>query len=105
VITRRETSFAHALSVDTKLFRWQLTTMTVLSTIEAGTKLEAVLDDAASSHEPIQIVGENTSAFLVAEDDWRGIQETLYLLSLPGMRASIREGLATPLADCVKFPG
>jgi PHD/YefM family antitoxin component YafN of YafNO toxin-antitoxin module len=77
--------------------------MTVLSTTEAGSKLDTVLDDAASKHEPIQIVGENTSAFLIAEQDWRAIQETLHLISIPGMRESIREGLATPLADCFKF--
>ncbi len=77
--------------------------MTVLSTTEAGAKLDTVLDDAASTHEPIQIVGENASAFLIAEQDWRAIQETLYLISIPRMRESIREGLATPLADCFKF--
>lgn len=77
--------------------------MTVLSTSEAGAKLQAVLDDAASSHEPVQIVGENGNAVLIAEADWRSIQESLFLLSLPGMRESIREGLATPLKDCFKF--
>ncbi len=37
---------------------------------------------------------------IIAEADWRGIQETLYLLAIPGMRASIQSGLETPLADC-----
>jgi prevent-host-death family protein len=77
--------------------------MTVLSTTEAGAKLEAVLDDVASSHEPVQIVGENASAVLITEAVWRSIQETLFLLSIPGMRESIREGMVTPLADCIKF--
>jgi antitoxin YefM len=77
--------------------------MTVLSTTEAGAKLEAVLDDAAASHEPVQIVGENASAVLVSEEDWRSIQETLFLLGIPGMRESIREGLAAPLEECLKF--
>jgi antitoxin YefM len=89
--------------VDSIGFRWQLYVMTVLSTTEAGAKLEAVLDDAASSHEPVQIVGEHTSAVLINEEDWRSIQETLFLLSISGMRESIREGLATPLTDCFKF--
>ena len=78
--------------------------MTVLSITEAGAKLQTVLDDAASSHEPVQITGENGNAVLIAEEDWRAIQETLFLLSIPGMRESIREGLAAPLADCFKFP-
>jgi len=77
--------------------------MTVLSTSEAGAKLQAVLDDASSSHEPVQIVGKNGNAVLIAEEDWRSIQETLFLLGFPGMRESIREGLATPLGDCFKF--
>ncbi|WP_323196222.1 hypothetical protein [Nodularia harveyana] len=36
----------------------------------------------------------------MSEADWTSVQETLYLLSLPGMRESIREGLATPIEEC-----
>jgi len=77
--------------------------MTVLSTTEASAKLQAVLDDAASSHEPVQITGDNGNAVLIAEEDWRAIQETLYLLGISGMRESIRKGLKTPLSECSKF--
>jgi len=77
--------------------------MTTLSITEAGAKLQTVLDDAATSHEPVQIVGEKGNAVLIAEEDWQAIQETLYLLGIPGMRESIRHGLATPLADCTGF--
>jgi antitoxin YefM len=89
--------------VDSYEFGWQLKSMTVFSTTEASAKLQEVLDDAVSSHEPVQITGENGSAVLVAEEDWWAIQETLHLLSIPGMRESIREGLKTPLSDCSKF--
>jgi antitoxin YefM len=78
--------------------------MTTLSITEAGAKLQTVVDDAATSHEPVQIVGEKGNAVLIAEEDWRAIQETLYLPGIPGMRESIRQGLATPLADCLKLP-
>jgi len=61
-----------------------------------------LLDDASEFHEPIQITGKRSSAVLVAEDDWRAIQESLYLVSIPGMRESIRSGLATPVAACTK---
>jgi PHD/YefM family antitoxin component YafN of YafNO toxin-antitoxin module len=61
-----------------------------------------LLDDAAESHEPIQITGKRSSAVLVAEDDWRAIQESLYLISIPGMRESIRVGLDTPVSACAK---
>ena len=61
-----------------------------------------LLDDASDSHEPIQITGKRSSAVLVAEEDWRAIQESLYLISIPDMRESIRSGLATPVAACAK---
>jgi antitoxin YefM len=40
------------------------------------------------------------TAVLISDDGWRAIQETMYLLSVPGMRESIVEGLATPLEEC-----
>ena len=42
---------------------------------------------------------------LVSEEDWRSIQETLYLMSIPGMRDSIRKGMAEPLKQALKKPG
>ena len=76
--------------------------MTTLSASEARAKLYKLLDEAASSHEPIQITGKRNNAVLVSEDDWRSIQETLYLLSIPDMRESIRKGLETPVEKCSK---
>ncbi|MFH1177283.1 MAG: type II toxin-antitoxin system Phd/YefM family antitoxin [Acidobacteriota bacterium] len=72
---------------------------------EARDRLYHLVDEAASSHEPIVIAGKRGSAVLIAEDDWRAIQETLYLLSVPGVRESIREGMATPLEECATEPG
>ncbi len=69
---------------------------------QARKELYGLLDQAASSHEPILITGKRANAVLIAEDDWRAIQETLYLLAVPGMRASIRRGLKTPVAACAK---
>ncbi len=76
--------------------------MTTLSASKARTKLYKLLDDAAASHEPIQITGKRNNGVLVSESDWRAIQETLHLLSIPGMRQSIREGLKTPVSKCSK---
>ena len=59
-------------------------------------------EETASSHEPIVIKGKRGSAVLISEDDWRAIQETIYLLNIPGMRESIRNGLATPIEDCTE---
>jgi PHD/YefM family antitoxin component YafN of YafNO toxin-antitoxin module len=64
-----------------------------------------LLDEAAEAHEPIQISGKRNNAVLVSESDWRAIQETLYLLSVPGMRESIRKGMKIPVRKCASTPG
>ncbi|MBI4676412.1 MAG: type II toxin-antitoxin system Phd/YefM family antitoxin [Elusimicrobia bacterium] len=76
--------------------------MTTLTASAARARLYKLLDQTAESHEPVQITGRRCSAVLIAEEDWRSIQETLYLLSIPGMRESIREGLKTPIKKCAK---
>ena len=67
---------------------------------DARAKLYRLIDEAATSHEPILITGKRANAVLLSEDDWRSVQETLHLLSIPGMRESIREGLNTPVDEC-----
>jgi antitoxin YefM len=74
--------------------------MATFSATEARAKLYRLIDEAASSHEPILITGKRSNAILISEDDWRSIQETLHLLSVPGMRDSIIDGLNTPVAEC-----
>ena len=71
-----------------------------LSASDARASLYRLIDEAASSHEPILITGKRSNAVLVSEDDWRAIEETMYLLSIPGMRESILEGGATPVEEC-----
>ena len=78
--------------------------MTTLSASKARTNLYRLIDDASSSHEAILITGKRANAVLVSEDDWKAIQETIYLLSIPGMRESIRQGLKTPIKECSKEP-
>ena len=74
--------------------------MSTITATEARKRLYTLVDDVAESHDPVQIVGKRNSAVLVSEEDWRAIQETLYLSSIPGMRESIREGLKTPAEEC-----
>jgi antitoxin YefM len=76
--------------------------MPVLTASQARSKLYRLIDEASSSHEPILITGKRGNAVLVSEEDWRSIQETLYLMSIPGMRESIVEGLGTPVDECAK---
>lgn len=72
---------------------------------EARGRLYRLVDEAAASHEGVLITGKRGNAVLVAEEDWRAIQETLFLLSIPGMRESIRKGLKTPVEKCSEKPG
>jgi prevent-host-death family protein len=76
--------------------------MTTLKASAARSKLCRLIDETASSHKPIVIVGKRANAVLVSEADWRAIQETVYLLSISRMRQSIRKGLATPIGQCGK---
>ena len=74
--------------------------MPTLTATEARSKLYRLIDEAASSHEPIVITGKRGSAVLISEDDWRAIQETLFLLNIPKMRESVQQGIATPIEEC-----
>ncbi len=78
--------------------------MTNVTVTDARRNLYKLLDEVAQSHEPVQIAGKRNSAVLVGDEDWRAIQETLYLTSIPGMRESIQEGMATPVAECDEDP-
>ncbi|MEO6017005.1 MAG: type II toxin-antitoxin system Phd/YefM family antitoxin [Polaromonas sp.] len=75
---------------------------TPITASEARASLYRLIDQATESHQPILISGKRNSAILLAADDWQAIQETLYLLSVPGMRESIKAGMAEPLAKSVR---
>jgi len=74
--------------------------MPTFKVTDARARLYRLIDEAASSHEPIHITGKRANAVLLSEEDWQSIQETLYLLSIPGMRESVRKGLKTPVREC-----
>jgi antitoxin YefM len=79
--------------------------MPALSATDARARLYRLIDEAAETHEPILITGKRSNAVLLSEEDWRSIQETLFLLSIPGMRESIIEGMNTPVEKCSEKPG
>ena len=72
--------------------------MTTLTASEARASLYRLIDQAAESHKPVTISGKRANAVLIAEEDWSAIQETLYLMAVPGMRESIKDAMAEPLA-------
>ena len=76
--------------------------MTILNVTEARSKLYNLIDETTSTHQPIFITGKRGNAVLLSEEDWNSISETLYLLSAPGMRESIEEGMNEPISQCSK---
>jgi len=79
--------------------------VTSISATEARKRLYALIDEVGDSHEPVQITGKRGNAVLLSEADWNAIQETLHLVSIPGMRESLLEGLATPAEELSDQPG
>ncbi len=82
-----------------------MASMASISATEARRRLYSLIDEVGESHEPVQINGKRGNAVLLSEADWNAIQETLHLVSIPGMRESILEGLATPPEDLSDQPG
>jgi prevent-host-death family protein len=76
--------------------------MAVLNASDARANLYRLIDQTNESHEPVIISGKRNNAVLVSEDDWKSIQETLYLVSVPGMRESILSGMKEPLSESTK---
>lgn len=73
--------------------------MRTLTASEARANLYRLIDETVASHQPIIISGKRNSAVLLSAEDWSAIQETLYLLAVPGMRESIKTGMNEPLAE------
>lgn len=76
--------------------------MTIINVTEARAKLYNLIDETAITHQPITIKGKRSNAILVSEEDWNAISETLYLLSVPNMRESIKKGLKESIESCSK---
>lgn len=74
--------------------------MDIYTVTNARANLYNILDQVSQSHQPVRITGKRVNAVLISEEDWSAIQETLYLLSIPGMRETIKEGMETPIDKC-----
>ena len=71
--------------------------MITVSVKEASDKLPDLVENTIEKREPVLISGKNNNAVLMAESDWQAMNETLHLLSVPGMRDSIKKGLSENL--------
>lgn len=76
--------------------------MKTITASKARANLYRLIEETSDSGEPVLITGKRTNAVLVSEENWRGMKETMCLLSIPAMRESIREGIATPVEDCAQ---
>ena len=76
--------------------------MTILNATTARNNLFKVIEEAITTHEPVTITGKSGNVVLISEEDWRAIQETMYLSSIPGLKEKIIKGLNTSLEECVE---
>ena len=76
--------------------------MTAISATKARDNIYQIISDVNTNCEPITITNnKGKNAVLIGEADWRAIEETLYLMSVPGMAESIIAGGKTPIEECV----
>ncbi len=76
--------------------------MSVLTASVARSNLYNLIDQTNESHEPVIISGKRNNAVLIAEEDWKSIQETLFLISIPGMKESIINAMKEPIENSIK---
>ncbi|NEX14355.1 MAG: type II toxin-antitoxin system prevent-host-death family antitoxin [Prosthecochloris sp.] len=74
--------------------------MAILNVTEARSKLYSLIDETANTHIPIIIKGKRNNAVLLSESDWNAISETLHLISIPGMRESLKQGMSEDISEC-----
>ena len=79
--------------------------MTILNATEARSKLYSLIGEVTETHNPIIITGKKGNAVLLSEEDWNAINESLFLISIAGMRESIQAGMAIDIDECDKDPG
>ncbi|MCF7945898.1 MAG: type II toxin-antitoxin system Phd/YefM family antitoxin [Spirochaetia bacterium] len=73
---------------------------TTINITNARKDLYKLVQQVIESHEPVHITGKQGSAVIISEEDWKNIEETLYLASIPGMRESIIEGMKADISEC-----
>jgi prevent-host-death family protein len=76
--------------------------MSIINATNARNNFFKVIEEAITTHEPVYVTGKSGNVVIVSEEDWRSIQETIYLSSIPGMKEKITKGLNTPLDECVE---
>lgn len=73
--------------------------MTIVNATTARNNFFKLIEDVVTLHEPVYVTSKSGNVVVLSEEDFRSIQETLYLTSIPGMRDKIISGLKIPLED------
>ena len=74
----------------------------VITVSEARANIYKLIDETAQSHKPVLITGKRNNAILISEEDWRSIEETMYIKSIPNLAESIREEMKKPDGEFVE---
>ena len=75
--------------------------MTIYTITQARAKLFHLIDETNQTHEPIYIKGKRNDAVIISKEDYKGLQETLYIYSVPGLVESILEASKESLEECL----
>ena len=78
--------------------------MTSISITKARENLYQTVSEVNESSQPITITNNRgKNAVLIGEEDWKAIQETLYLNSIPGLSQSILASKEEDLSECTSY--
>lgn len=78
--------------------------MSIFNSTTARANFFKLIEEVIDTHEPVFVTGKKGNVVIISEEDWRSIQETVYLDSIPGMKEKIIKGLNTPLDECLEDP-
>ncbi len=87
-----------------KMYIKEMIIMSIMNATTARNNFFKLMEDAIKTHEPIYVTGKKGNVVLISEEDYRSIQETLYLCSIPGMKEKLIEGINTPIEECIESP-
>lgn len=79
--------------------------MPIVNATAARNNFFKLIEEALATHTPITVTGKTGNVVILSEEDWRSIEETLYLSNIPGMKEKIIKGINTPLTECVEDDG
>lgn len=76
--------------------------MAIVNATTARKNFFKLMEEVRETHEPVYITGKSGNVVMLSDEDYRSIQETLYLSSNPVMRKKIIDGLKMPLDQCIE---